>query len=62
MSVRRRAIKARVERDRKCKEDNDRMSASLARVQAVIDEALAAGEWKLTPEEFQRRIAAKDAS
>ena len=55
MSVRRRAIRARVERERQRARGRAAVDASLARMQRVLDDAKAAGETQLSRQEFWRR-------
>ncbi len=62
MGVRRRAVRERVQRDRKRREQLAAFDASLARLKRVIDEALAEGLTKLSNEEFCRRLTANDAA
>ena len=50
MSVRRRAIKTRVTRERALQRGSDEMSLSLRRLQTVLDGAKAKGMTSITPE------------
>ena len=52
MSIRRRAIRARVERDAKLKKGRDEMTRSLNGLKAMLDRKSAAGETKVTQAEI----------
>ena len=58
MSVRRRNIQARLERERAMAAGRAETDASLARMKRVLDEAIAEGLTQLSQEEFWRRYHA----
>lgn len=61
MSVRRRAIKARVERDAALKKGRDVMTRDLRAVLALCDRKKAAGETRITHAEVAEAIKAAEA-
>lgn len=58
MSVRRRMVRERVERDRKWQESWDEQTRLLTNMKTVVDEAIAEGLARLTPQEFGDRLHA----
>lgn len=56
MSIRRRNVRARVERDRRLALERATMDASLARMKRVLDDAQSQGLKSLSQSEFWRRF------
>lgn len=62
MSIRRRNIRERVERERRQAIGRAAITASLAHMQEVLDELKAEGATELDGPEFWRRVRAKEDS